>query len=62
MEALDRANRPMASTSGEIDRSPPGVKYSSTPFGTAVTRSGRKPSSSSSSRVDADGVTVAPRR
>ncbi len=41
---------------------PPGVKYSSTPLGTAVTRSGRNPSSSSSSRVDSDGVTVAPRR
>ena len=41
---------------------PPGEKNGSTPLGTAVTRSGRKPSSISSSRVDSDGVTIAPRR
>ena len=45
------AKRPTASTSGDVDLAPPGVKCSSTPFGTAVTRSARNPSPSSSWRV-----------
>ena len=56
------ASRPMATTRGSDDRSPPGANAGSTPGGTTCTLEGGNPSPKSSSRLDSAKVTTGVRR
>ncbi len=60
-ESLHRRQPADPDDQGEGAFRPPGWKRGSTPFGIALTRSGLKPISSSSSRVASEGVSTSDR-